>query len=138
MSRFGLNKRCLTTSFNSTTFTKGLLVFIIYNFFDFQIFYNNRVLLNKSKKHVNFHIFSIFCLLKFKLCLNFMNLLWHVNVMQCICCLRKSCNLYYKKLNLKMLTFLVWFEIVIYFRQNTSFGWICTIFKFILIQIWFF
>ncbi len=29
MSKFGLNKGCLTTSFNDTTFIKGLLIFII-------------------------------------------------------------------------------------------------------------
>jgi hypothetical protein len=57
ISKFGLNKGCLITSFNKTIFTKGLLVF--HNKISLIL---NRVLLNTSKKHSNFHIFLILCL----------------------------------------------------------------------------
>ncbi len=55
--KFGLNKGCLTTSFNKTTFTKGLLVF--HNIISLIL---NRVLLDTSKKNSRFHICLILCL----------------------------------------------------------------------------
>jgi hypothetical protein len=57
-----LNKGCFTTSLNGITFIKGPLIFII-QFISYSIFFNsNRVLLDTSKKHSNFHIFLILCL----------------------------------------------------------------------------
>jgi len=60
--KFGLNRGCLTTSFNDTTFIKCPLIFII-QFISSLIFFNgNKIILNTFKKHSNFHIFLILCL----------------------------------------------------------------------------
>jgi hypothetical protein len=88
ISKFGLNKGHLTISFNHTTFIEGPLVFII-RFISSSNFLGNRVLLDTSKKHSNFHIFSTLCLSKLKVLKKFMIPLHDVNVMQCICCLKK-------------------------------------------------
>ncbi len=48
ISKFDLNKRCLTISFNDTTFIKSLLIFII-QFISSSSFYINKVLLDTFK-----------------------------------------------------------------------------------------
>jgi hypothetical protein len=45
---------------------KGLLIFIIQFISSLIFFYSNKVLLDMSKKHSNFHIFLILCLSKMK------------------------------------------------------------------------
>jgi hypothetical protein len=80
MSKLGSNKGCLTISFNDITFIKGPLIFII-QFTSSSFFYSNRVVLDTSKKHSNFHIFSILWLSKIKDLKKFTSLFRHVNVM---------------------------------------------------------
>jgi hypothetical protein len=57
---FGLNKGCLTTSFNYVIFIKDPLIFIIHFISSSNFFNSNRILLDTSKKNSNFHIFQ-FC-----------------------------------------------------------------------------
>ncbi len=57
------------------------------------VFLKKRLLLDTYKKHSLFHISSIFCLKKIGVCLKFMSLLQHVNVMRCIYCSKTSCSL---------------------------------------------
>ncbi len=76
ISKFGLNKTCLTTSFNNIIFIKAPLVLIIYIFYPY-FFCSNMVLLDTSQNHSSFHILLILCLSKFKVFLKFMNNLWH-------------------------------------------------------------
>jgi len=59
-----------------------------------------------------------------------MNPFQHVNVMQCIFCLKKNCNLQHKKVNLKMLTCfgMIWNYDKIS-RLNKKFGKICAFTK---------
>jgi hypothetical protein len=45
----------------------------------------------------------------------------HVNVVQCTWHIKQSCNLWYKKLEIKIVNiFLVWFEIMIKFKNKTK------------------
>ncbi len=66
ISEFGLNKRCLTTSFNDIIFVKGPLIFIIQFISSSFIFYSNMVLLDTSKGTQIFIFFKILCLWKIK------------------------------------------------------------------------
>jgi hypothetical protein len=93
ISRFGWDKGCLIASFNKNIFTKGPLVFIIQIFLMLNFLCGNKVLLDTCKKHSNFHFFSFSYLSKITFCLKSTSPLQHVNVMQCIYCLKKGCNL---------------------------------------------
>lgn len=78
------------------TITKGPLIFILQKLLSLSFWYNNE-LLEKPKK--TFKIQETYNLifpkrLKFKVYLKFTSHLQHVNVVQCMWCLKQNCNLY--------------------------------------------
>jgi hypothetical protein len=59
-----------------------------------------------------------------------MSLYTHANVMQCICCFKKTCSLYHQKLNLELLTcFGMMWNYDKFSRRNTKFGKIYVVSK---------